>query len=85
MGKRVYSPSEQTDMVYLSKHLEICSHFFIHDIARLHSLQQPYSSPFKVVSKHKFFSVHIKNEEQNISLDRLKPAILENVYLKVAP
>lgn len=40
-------------------------------------LQPAFNGPFKVVKKHtKFFTVKVKNKEQNISIDRLKPAYL---------
>ena len=85
MAKMTYSLSEQNknNKVYLCKHLEICLHVFICDITKSHALQPPYCSLFKVASNHKFFTARIKNEEQNISSDRLNPAILEDTYLEV--
>lgn len=88
MAKMAYSPSgSNRNMVpYVPKGLETCTHVFIRDTERRHSLQPPYRGPFKVVERqNKFFKVLIKNEEQNISVDRLKPAALEETYLKVSP
>lgn len=88
MAKMAYSPSgSNRNMVpYVPKGLETCTHVFIRDTERRHSLQPPYRGPFKVVERqNKFFKVLIKNEEQNISVDRLKPAALEETYLKVPP
>ena len=88
MAKMAYSPSGENKSIktYVSKALEKCKQVFVRDTARSHSLQPPYRDPFKVTKKcNKFFSVLIKDEEQNISIDRLKPATLEDAYLEVAP
>lgn len=88
MAKMAYSPSGENKGIktYVPKALETCRHVFVRDTARSHSLQPPYRGPFKVAKKcNKFFSVLIKDEEQNISIDRLKPATLEDAYLEVAP
>lgn len=79
-----YSPSGHNNKVYLPKLLKTYTHVFIQDTARLYSLQPRYHRLFKVIKQNKFLTVIIKNEEQNISLDRLKPAILEDSYLAVA-
>ena len=88
MAKMAYSPSGEDKSIktYVHKALEKCKQVFVRDTARSHSLQPLYHGPFKVTKKcNKFFSVLIKDEEQNIFIDRLKPATLEDTYLEVAP
>ena len=87
MAKMAYYSSGENKSIktYVPKALEKCKQVFVRDTARSHSLQPPYRGPFKVKKKcNKFFSVLIKDEEQNISIDRLKPATLEDAYLEVA-
>ena len=88
MAKMAYSPSGENKSIktYVPKVLEKCMQVFVQDTARSHSLQPPYRGPFKVTKKcNKFFSVLIKDEEQNIFIDRLKPPTLEDAYLEVEP
>ena len=88
MAKMVYFPSGENKSIktYVPKALEECKQVFVQDTARSHSLQPPYRGHFKVTKKcNKIFSVLIKDEEQNISIVRLKPATLEDAYLEVAP
>ena len=87
MAKMAYSPSGENKSIktYVPKALQKCMQVFVRDTARSHSLLPPYRGPFKVTKCNKFFSVLIKDEEQNISIDRLKPATLEDAYLGVAP
>lgn len=88
MTKIAYSSSgiNKNTNTYVPKGLETCTHVFINDMARIHSLQQPYHGPFKVIERNeKFFKFLIKNEKQNVSVDRLKSAALEEKNLEIIP
>src|SRR5215469_686949 len=66
---------------YIPKDLSLCSHVFIrHDSYRT-PLQAKYDGPFLVLKKkEKYFSVRIRNQTENISVDRLKPAFFETTF-----
>lgn len=45
-------------------------------------LQRPYSGPFRVIQRHdKFYRLHMNGKEDNVSIDRLKPAYRDNHLL----
>ena len=86
MSEMAYSPAGQNrrDKTYVPKLLKTCTHVFIRDSARVNSLQPPYRGPYKVFTKDdKYHTVLIKNTPQIISINRLKPAMLEDKYLEV--
>ena len=73
-------PSRTRDSnVYIHDDLLSSSHVFVrHDGVRT-SLQPPYNGPFKVVKRsEKFYTLDINGRKDTVSLDRLKPAYLED-------
>lgn len=69
--------------IFIHPALKDCTHVFIRDDSTKVGLQFPYKGPYKVVSRHeKFFTVEISDKNTStISIDRLKPAFLENTNL----
>lgn len=66
-------------VVYVDKNLSKCSHVFLRKDAVRTSLEPPYQGPFQVISRNeKFFKIQIKNREETVSIDRLKPAHILN-------
>ena len=63
---------------YVSPALSTCTHVFIRHDATRRPLQQPYDGPYKVIKRaDKHFVVDIKGRHDTVSLDRLKPAHME--------
>ena len=64
---------------YIPKPLETCSHVFIRNSSVLAPLQHPYDGPFKVIERFpKHFTVAFPNRIDNVSIDRLKPAFIDD-------
>ena len=69
-----YDPSSVKS--YIPKSLRNCSHVWLRQEVKKSSLQRPYAGPYKILSGHeKYFTLHINNSEQNVTIDRLKPLI----------
>ena len=88
MSEMTYSSAgkNRRDWEYVPKLLKSSTHVFIRDTVKSQSLQPPYRGPYKIVTKNdKYYTILIKNILQTISIDRQKPAVLEDNYLKVTP
>ncbi|UYV65051.1 hypothetical protein LAZ67_3002925 [Cordylochernes scorpioides] len=70
--------------VFIHKDLQSCSHVFIRKDRVKKPLEPAYEDPFKVLKRTvKYFTLMVKGEEDNISLDCLKPAyLLKELYPK---
>lgn len=63
---------------FVFKELDNCTHVFIRKDMVTSPLTSPYSGPYAVLKKGpKSFKVIVKSHHKNISIDRLKPAFLE--------
>lgn len=62
---------------FIFKELDSCTHVMVRTDMIKKPLQQPYKGPFEVVRRQsKFFTIQINNKHKNISIDRLKPAVM---------
>jgi hypothetical protein len=65
--------------VYIPKNLHSAKFVFVRVDAQRKPLQPPYDGPYKVLKAgEKFFTLHVKGKKQNVSIDRLKSAIVES-------
>lgn len=63
---------------FVQKELKDCSHVFVKRGAIKNKLQPPYDGPFEVVQRsEKYYTIKIKNRNENVSVDRLKAAWVE--------
>ncbi|GBL74957.1 Transposon Tf2-9 polyprotein [Araneus ventricosus] len=63
--------------IFVNKDLENCSRVFQRIDRVKKQLESPYEGPFPVIErKDKYFTINIKGENVNVSLDRLKPAYI---------
>ena len=66
--------------VYVPRDLQNCTHVFVRIDAVRKPLQSPYDGPFEVIQRQpNFFKVQLKGRQDNISVDRLKPAFLDSL------
>lgn len=64
--------------LYVHDDLQTCTHVFVRVDAVRKPLQPPYSGPYQVVSRTpKFFTLIINGKQDQVSIDRLKPAYIE--------
>ncbi|UYV69629.1 hypothetical protein LAZ67_7000033 [Cordylochernes scorpioides] len=74
-------PTRQTKQnnIFSHKDLDTCSHVFVRKDFVKRALSAPYEGPFPVVSRSsKTFTVKINDQNKVISVNRLKPAFIEN-------
>ncbi|UYV80483.1 hypothetical protein LAZ67_19000293 [Cordylochernes scorpioides] len=74
-------PTRQTNQnnIFSHKDLDTCSHVFVRKDFVKRALSPPYEGPFPVVSRSsKTFTVKINDQNKVISVNRLKPAFIEN-------
>ena len=71
---------------HVSEDLQTCTHVFVRHDAVKKPLRQPYDGPFKVIKRHdKHFTLAVKGSQSVISIDRLKPAHLEEQTITSTP
>lgn len=76
--KSVPASNHSNQKPFVHKDLMNTSHVWI-KLQSVKPLCPKYAGPYKVLNrKEKFFTVQIKSKAENISIDRLKPAFLEN-------
>ena len=64
---------------YVSKDLAHCTHVFVRHDATQTPLQPPYDGPYKVMERgDKTFTITVNGQQKVVSLDRLKPAHVED-------
>ena len=74
-------PRLQTRSSFIDLHLQDCTHVFVRCDAVRKPLQAPYNGPFKVLErKEKFFLLDKNGKQDTVSIDRLKPAYLDEDY-----
>ena len=67
---------------YVNDDLKTCTHVFVRHDAIKKPLQKPYDGPFKVIKRNdKHFTLDVKGTESVISIDRLKPAHIEELTM----
>lgn len=72
--KQTYNQEKKT---FVPEALKTCTHVFIRVDAAKPPLTPPYTGPYKVLQRtEKSFKIQIRNSEDWISIDRLKPAYL---------
>lgn len=65
---------------HVPHHLSKATHVFVRHDAHRTPLQKPYDGPFRVLQRNdKFFRIDFGTREDNISIDRLKPAFIESL------
>lgn len=68
----------QTRRNYVPRELSTATHVFVRVDAHRRPLQAPYQGPFKVVERHdKFYKLDLGTRQDTVSIDRLKPAFLD--------
>ena len=64
---------------YVSKDLAHCTHVFVRHDATHKPLQPPYNGPYKVMQRDdKNFTIEVNGQKKVVSLERLKPAHVED-------
>lgn len=79
MDKLTYTPPrQQTTSSYLPQKLDTCDFVFVRNDAVKKPLTPSYQGPFKVLKRSKKFVTIMRGKDKDtVSIDRLKPAWLE--------
>lgn len=65
--------------VFVNKNLNTCTHVFLRVDSTKSPLQAPYTGPYRIISRSsKNFVIIIKGVQKTVSINRLKPAFIEN-------
>ena len=76
---------EESRRSFVHTDLPTATHVFVRVDAHKSPLQAPYKGPFKVLERHsKYFKLDLGNREDTVSIDRLKPAFMDEP-LRAAP
>ena len=68
-----------TRPTYISKKLDSCTHVFVRQDHVQKPLDMPYKGPYRVVRRaDKYFELELDGRHDTVSLDRLKPALIDN-------
>lgn len=75
-----YGRHHSVPKAYVPRELKSCSHVWVRVDRVRRPLEAPYQGPFKVINKFsKYFIIEMNSgEKKNISIDRLKPALMLN-------
>lgn len=67
-------------VVYVDKQIQNCTHVFIRKDAVRLSLEPPYEGPYQIIKRNndKVYTIRVKNKNETVSVDRLKPAYIIN-------
>ena len=69
---------EESRRSFVHTELPTATHVFVRVDAHKSPLQAPYKGPFKVLERHvKYFKLDLGNREDTVSIDRLKPAFMD--------
>ena len=65
--------------IFQYKEIDTCSHVFLRRIAIAPTLTAPYDGPYKVIVRSgRVMKIPVKGKVEMVSLDRVKPAHLDN-------
>ena len=69
---------EESRRLFVHTELPTATHVLVRVDAHKSPLQAPYKGPFKVLERHvKYFKLDLGNREDTVSIDRLKPAFMD--------
>ena len=75
---------QSSKKTYVSNDLKTCTHVFLRHDAVKKPLQKPYDGPYKVIKRQdKHFTLDVKGSHTVVSIDRLKPAYLDDSFTTV--
>ena len=66
---------------YVPRDLRTCKYVFVRIDAVMTPLQRPYQGPYSVIERHpKYFVINFGNRTDSVSIDRLKPAMVDENF-----
>ena len=79
---RLFPPRDSTqNNIFQYKEIDTCSHVFLRRIAIAPPLTAPYDGPYKVIVRSgRVMKILVDGEVETVSLDRVKPAHLDNEF-----
>ena len=82
MSKKIPVPTDHHNRptVFIPRALETAQAVYVRHDSSKRPLRRPYDGPFKILARHpKHFIINKNGAEYSVSVDRLKPAIAEEV------